>query len=253
MRSSSVPGPTAWRRRSCSRGRPVGARARGARHDRRRAAHGGADAPGFRHDTCSAIHPLGVASPFMRSVPLAEHGVEWIQPPSPLAHPLDDGTAVVLERSLAETGAGLGEDGGAVAAADRAARRRVRRDRRGTLAGPRPPRHPVHMARFGLSALRSASGLARSRFDGERARALFAGNAAHAMLPLEATRHGLVRADPRDARSLRRLAAPARRLAVDRRRARVVPPLARRRDRDGAPRSTSLDELRGAAGSCSST
>ena len=56
----------------------------------------------------------------------------------------------------------------------------------GTLAGPRPPRHPIHMARFGLSALRSASGLARSRFDGERARALFAGNAAHAMLPLEA-------------------------------------------------------------------
>jgi phytoene dehydrogenase-like protein len=122
----------------------------------------------------------------MRSVPLAEHGVEWIQPPSPLAHPLDDGTAVLLERSLAETEVGLGEDGGAwrrlfeplVDASDELVA--------GTLAGPRPPRHPIHMARFGLSALRSASGLARSRFDGERARALFAGNAAHAMLPLEA-------------------------------------------------------------------
>ena len=69
--------------------------------------------PGFRHDTCSAIHPLGIASPFMRSVPLADHGVEWIQSPAPLAHPLDGGTTVVLERSLAATGAGLGEDGDA--------------------------------------------------------------------------------------------------------------------------------------------
>ena len=66
--------------------------------------------PGFRHDTCAAIHPLGIASPFMRSIPLGEHGVEWIQPPAPLAHPLDDGTAVLLERSLSDTGAGLGED-----------------------------------------------------------------------------------------------------------------------------------------------
>ena len=142
--------------------------------------------PGFRHDTCSAIHPLGMASPFMRSVPLAEHGVEWIQPPSPLAHPLDDGTAVMLERSLESTGDGLGGDAGAwtrlfaplVASSDALVE--------GTLAGPRPPRHPVAMARFGRNALRSASGLASSRFAGERARALFAGNAAHAMLPLEA-------------------------------------------------------------------
>lgn len=143
--------------------------------------------PGFRHDTCSAIHPLGIASPFMRSVPLADHGVEWIQPPSPLAHPLDDRSAVVLERSLAETAAGLGTDAGAwrrlfgplISASDELVA--------GTLAGPRLPRNPLLMGRFGLNALRSASGLARSRFDGERARALFAGNAAHAMLPLEAT------------------------------------------------------------------
>lgn len=143
--------------------------------------------PGFRNDTCSAIHPLGVASPFLRSVPLAEHGVEWVHPPAPLAHPLDDGTAVVLGRSLEETADGLGYDGEAwlrlfrplVAAADELVE--------GTLAGPRLPRHPLHMARFGRLALRSASGLARSRFRGERAQALFAGNAAHAMLPLEAT------------------------------------------------------------------
>ena len=64
--------------------------------------------PGFLHDTCSAIHPLGVASPFFRTVPLEEHGVDWIHSPAPLAHPLDDGTAVILERSVDETAAGLG-------------------------------------------------------------------------------------------------------------------------------------------------
>ena len=143
--------------------------------------------PGFRHDTCSAIHPLGIASPFMRSVPLGDHGVEWIQPPAPLAHPLDGGTAVVLERSLAATAAGLGEDGDAWQRLFEPLVNASGGLVEGTLAGPRPPRHPIHMARFGRSALRSASGLARSRFAGQRARALFAGNAAHAMLPLEAT------------------------------------------------------------------
>ena len=142
--------------------------------------------PGFQHDTCSAIHPLGIASPFMRSVPLAEHGVEWIQPPAPLAHPLDDGTAVVLERSLEETAPGwVGRR--RVAAPVRAARRPRTRSSSTPLAGPRPPRHPLTWRDSAVSALRSATGLARSRFDGERARALFAGNAAHAMLPLEAT------------------------------------------------------------------
>jgi len=144
--------------------------------------------PGFVHDTCSAIHPLGVASPFFRSVPLEEHGVEWIQPPAPLAHPLDDGTAVVLERSLDETAAGLdGADGEAwrrllgpfVGSADELME--------GLLAPPLPPRHPLLLARFGRKAIRSASSLARAAFVGERARSLFAGNAAHAMLSLDAT------------------------------------------------------------------
>ena len=142
--------------------------------------------PGYRHDVCSAIHPLGLASPFMRSVPLAELGVEWVHPDAPLAHPLDDGTAVVLERSLAATAGSLGVDrdawiallGPLVADADAIVA--------GTLAPLRPPRHPVAMGRFGLGALRSAVGLAQARFHGERAQALFAGNAAHAMLPLEA-------------------------------------------------------------------
>src|SRR4249920_1450972 len=66
--------------------------------------------PGFVHDVCSAIHPLGVASPFFRTVPLTEHGVEWIEPPAAVAHPFDDGTAAVLERSLPLTGETLGQD-----------------------------------------------------------------------------------------------------------------------------------------------
>src|SRR5213083_2447042 len=68
--------------------------------------------PGFRHDICSAIHPLGVASPFLRTLPLAEHGVEWIAPPAALAHPFDDGTALLLEPSPEATVPVLGEDEG---------------------------------------------------------------------------------------------------------------------------------------------
>src|SRR5438132_3092014 len=66
--------------------------------------------PGFVHDVCSAIHPLGIASPFFRTLPLSEHGVEWIEPPAALAHPFDDGTAVVLERSPDAAAPGLGTD-----------------------------------------------------------------------------------------------------------------------------------------------
>src|SRR5690348_13922704 len=67
--------------------------------------------PGVTHDVCSAIHPMGAGSPFFRTLPLERYGLEWIQPPAPLAHPFDDGTAAVLERSVAATAAGLGADG----------------------------------------------------------------------------------------------------------------------------------------------
>jgi phytoene dehydrogenase-like protein len=142
--------------------------------------------PGFRHDVCSAIHPLAVSSPFFRQIPLADHGLQWIHPPLPLAHPLDDGTAVVLDRSVEETAAQLGEDG--------AAYRRLFNPLvedwsllEPALLGPlvRPPRHPVALTRFGLNAIRPARRLARARFAGERARALFAGVAAHSIMPLE--------------------------------------------------------------------
>jgi phytoene dehydrogenase-like protein len=141
--------------------------------------------PGFIHDVCSAIHPLGAGSPFFRKLPLAGHGLEWIDPPLALAHPFDDGTAATLERSIEATGASLDQDKIAyqklmapfVADWDKLAHE---------FLGPlRLPRHPLAMARFGLKALRSAKGLAHSTFSGDRARAFFAGLAAHAIMPLE--------------------------------------------------------------------
>jgi phytoene dehydrogenase-like protein len=141
--------------------------------------------PGFVHDICSAIHPLGMGSPFFSSLPLADYGLEWIQPDLPLAHPLPDGQAVALHRSLEETALALGRDG--------ANYRRLLRplvNQWGALAedilGPlRVPHHPLLLARFGLSALLPARLLARLVFQTPEARALFAGNAAHALLPLE--------------------------------------------------------------------
>ncbi len=141
--------------------------------------------PGFVHDICSAVHPLGVASPFFRTLPLASHGLQWIQPPAPLAHPLDDGTAVLLEKSIEETCENLGED----AAAYRKLIEPLVDDWENLFAdllGPiRFPKHPLTFARFGLSARRSANGLAKSHFKGERARAIFAGIAGHSMLSLD--------------------------------------------------------------------
>jgi phytoene dehydrogenase-like protein len=143
--------------------------------------------PGFLHDVCSAIHPLAVASPFFRgeAEALAGLGLEMIHPPAPLAHPLDDGTAVVMERSVEETAARLGPDAGAY----RRLMGPLARDAEllfSDLLGPlRPPRHFSAAARFGLRAVRSARGLTRSWFRGERAKALFGGLAAHAILPLD--------------------------------------------------------------------
>jgi phytoene dehydrogenase-like protein len=140
--------------------------------------------PGFMHDVCSALHPLGVASPFFRDLPLAQHGLEWVYPPASLAHPLDDGTAVMVEGTVEQTAANLGPDAGAY----RRLMEPLVAGWQGLLddvLGPlRFPSHPVLMARFGLTALLPAATLARAVFRGERARAVFAGMAAHAMLPL---------------------------------------------------------------------
>jgi phytoene dehydrogenase-like protein len=140
---------------------------------------------GYLHDVCSAVHPMGIASPFFRARPLDRHGLEWIQPAYPLAHPFDDGSAAVLQNDLAATCAGLGRDGRAY---NRVVGHVVRQwsDLEPLFFGPpRPPANPIHAARFGLAALRSCSGLARAQFRTVKARGLFAGLAAHSVGPLD--------------------------------------------------------------------
>ncbi len=144
--------------------------------------------PGFRHDVCSAVHPLALASPFLRTLPLAQFGLRWVQAPYPVAHPLDDGSAAVLHRSVDDTAALLGSD----ADAYRRLMTPLVRDWEHIAAGALAPvqslrwaHHPLAAVRFGVQAMRSAKSLADARFRGERARALFAGIAAHSILPLE--------------------------------------------------------------------
>ena len=141
--------------------------------------------PGTVSDVCSAVHPFGVASPFFRRLPLARHGLEWVHSPAPLAHPLAGRATVLLERSLERTADGLGRDGAryrrlvgpAVAHWDR-----LLED---VLAPPlRVPGAPLTLAAFGARAAWPASALARAVFRDEPARSLFAGMAAHSVMPL---------------------------------------------------------------------
>jgi phytoene dehydrogenase-like protein len=143
--------------------------------------------PGFHHDVCSTVHPLGVVSPFFRSLDLARFGLQWTHSPAPLAHVLGDGRCVTLERSIDLTAAQFSDHDA-----------RAYRDLLGPfverfdallpmILGPlRLPSSPLLLARFGLSAFRSMQGLGRSRFQNPAPRALIAGIAAHAMLPLDA-------------------------------------------------------------------
>ena len=140
--------------------------------------------PGFIHDVCSAVHPLGVGSPVFQSYPLAEHGLHWIHPALPVAHPLDNGDAGVIERSVDATAARLGA-------------RRPYKHFAGSFTRDwslltdellKPfglPRRPLLLGRFGLHALRPASWEARKLFSTQRGQAVFAGLAAHSARPLE--------------------------------------------------------------------
>lgn len=142
--------------------------------------------PGFVHDECSAVHPLGSASPFFQKLPLAAHGLEWIHPQAPLAHPLDDGSAVLLERSIEATATGLGPDANAYIRLIGPLARRCDRLLPMILRPPLSlPRYPLLLLRFGIPALLPARLLASLAFKGERARALFSGIAAHSHLSLD--------------------------------------------------------------------
>ena len=141
--------------------------------------------PGFVHDVCSAIHPLALSSPVFRTLPLEEHGLQLLQPPIPVAHPLDEGGVVVLRRSVDVTAAGLAYDSWAYSSLMTPLVRGWSQIVDQVLGPLRPPRHPLVMARFALAGIRSATGLAKAMFTGEPARALIAGLAAHSILPLD--------------------------------------------------------------------
>jgi phytoene dehydrogenase-like protein len=140
--------------------------------------------PGFAHDVCSAVHPMGVLSPYLRQLPLAEHGLHWIRPRASVAHPLDNAPAVLLRKSLEVTSAELDGDQESYRRLVVPFLRRPHALLEDAMAPFRIPHHPGLLLRFGLHAIRSATGLAQ-RFHGARARALLAGCAAHAILPLE--------------------------------------------------------------------
>ncbi len=148
--------------------------------------------PGFLHDFGSAVHPLAAGSPFFSSLPLRDYGLEWIHSPAPLAHPLDDGTAVVLERDLGNARASLAVDGEAWFKFLRPFVEHWTEFAPEVLRPvPSIPKHPWLMARFGMSAFLSARAIAR-RFRSERTRALFAGLAAHSFLSLDEALSGAV-------------------------------------------------------------
>jgi phytoene dehydrogenase-like protein len=139
---------------------------------------------GFSHDVCSAVHTTGVLSPFFRSLPLEDHGLRWIFPRASVAHPLDDQPAVMLWPSIEETAEGLGVD----AASYRRLVEPFMQNPHGffedVLAPLGWPNHPGAFMRFGLQAMWPATWLAAWRYRGDRAKALFAGCAAHSILPL---------------------------------------------------------------------
>ena len=141
--------------------------------------------PGFLHDVCSAVHPTGIASPFFNSLELEQHGLEWIHPEIPLAHPLDGGHAAVLHRDVETTAQGLGRDAGAYRLLFSHIAERAHQFYPDVFSPIGIPRHPLLLARFGIAAMQPAAMLAKMLFRTGEARALLAGNAAHSVLPLE--------------------------------------------------------------------
>lgn len=141
--------------------------------------------PGFLHDPYAAVFPIAAASPFFRHLGLERRGLTMIEPPAALAHPLDDGRAVMLYRSVERTAEGLGADRAVYTGLMTPLVNDAQLLAHDVLAPPRGVRHPLVTARFGLHAIRSAAGFACSYFHGDEARALLAGNAAHSFLPLE--------------------------------------------------------------------
>jgi len=141
--------------------------------------------PGFLHDVCSSVHPLGIGSPWFRSLALEELGLSWVHPVAPLAHCLAEDRVVTLERSIDLTCEQLDDDARAYRKLFAPLADHFDALAYQTLGPLRFPHAPLLLARFGLEAIRSLHGLVRAKFRGEAAPALLAGIAAHAMLPLD--------------------------------------------------------------------
>lgn len=141
--------------------------------------------PGFRHDVCSAVHPMGYLSPYFKTLPLDKYGLEWILPKASVAHPLDGEDAVILLKSIEETASQLGEDAGRY---KKLLSRFVSKADHLIADSLKPlglPADPLLLAQFGLKAMQPATIFQDRAFSTERARALFAGNAAHSVLPFD--------------------------------------------------------------------
>ncbi|PTQ96574.1 phytoene dehydrogenase-like protein [Mucilaginibacter yixingensis] len=139
--------------------------------------------PGYRHDVCSAIHPMAAASPFFETLPLGEHGLEWIYPELPAAHPFDDGTAASLQTSLVNTAVSLGVDRDAYLKLLQPLVKSWPGMAKDVLGPLSIPGRPLDMAAFGIKALQPATQLSKV-FKTEAAKGLFAGMAAHSIQPL---------------------------------------------------------------------
>jgi phytoene dehydrogenase-like protein len=142
--------------------------------------------PGFVHDLGSAVHPMAVGSPFFSKLALHQHGLNWIWSPAALAHPLDDGTAMLLERSVEDTAEQFPSDSAAYRNMFNPVAKNWPSLAKELLGPLRLPRHPFSLAWFGVQGLQPATFLARSSFRNSRTRAFFAGLAAHSVLKLEA-------------------------------------------------------------------
>ncbi|PJZ70441.1 FAD-dependent oxidoreductase [Leptospira perolatii] len=141
--------------------------------------------PGFRHDICSGAHPMGVLSPYLKTLPLEKFGLRWIEPPASVAHPLDGEPAVLLRKSTEETAENLGIDKAAYLRLVEPFLRNPDGLIEDALAPLRIPKNPFLLARFGMLGLRPAQSFAKSRFKGQRAKALFAGCAGHSILSFD--------------------------------------------------------------------
>jgi phytoene dehydrogenase-like protein len=140
--------------------------------------------PGFTHDVCSSVHPMAAASSFFNSIPLEDWGVQWVHPEAALAHPFDDGTAILVRRSLLETSAQFGADQRAIQEIFQPLVESWDQLSSDILRPARMPRHPGILARFARSALPSAVTVAHRRLKTPKARAVFTGMAAHSILRL---------------------------------------------------------------------